>query len=233
MFLTAPDYVGPPPRGGWRPVWLALVVLVLAACTVQPPRQPTDCTEVADVRLDSFPFAVATEQSILAWIENQFAITPEGVRIRPTNVGIEYLDWESERKAFTVSLSDQGERVASVSAKWRTQAPSIGDVLRCLGAPQSYRAYYALNPDAGPWTNLELWYPERGLQVEAVVERRATGFDEGLSVTNMLYAEPGTAQELAARFWVVEVNSDAYRRILETLADWPGAMTDIKINAHD
>jgi hypothetical protein len=213
-----------------RHTFLLAVTLFLSSCVLPWERRPMDCAEIGDARLADFPFNQPTVEVALAWIQEQYDLDKKDIFVSGrTEAGIEYLLWKLEDKDYQVSLWDRGEPIVSAGLKWQSNSPTLGDALRCFGDPKEYRAYYKQWPEA-LYTNLELWYPDRGLIFSTFVTRKIAHYSTGVGLRGAQYVKPGSEQELVFRSWVVSPGSAAYNDILNSLRPWPGDIKDVTID---
>ncbi len=209
---------------------LMILMWSLLSCLPGRWQQPVVCAEVGDSRLEDFPFKQPKVPTARAWIQERFALDASQIRYRDSTVGIEYLDWQALDRDYGASFWNRDGPTASAGFAWQKRAPTVGDAVRCLGAPEAYRAYHKPNPDAGPWTYLELWYPQRGLKLLAFLKREVSALDENMSLAGAEYAQPGSTAELTSRFWVVAPGLEAYNQIVAGLKAWPGSVKDLVID---
>lgn len=201
-------------------------MLFVVSCTVKP---PLDCAVVKESNLRSFPFNKATQEIALRWIEEQYGLSANEVRIRPSVSNITYLDWQINGKFYTLALWNVGKPTASISMSWPTASFRISDALFCLGPPTMYRAYYDRYPEA-TWTRLDLLYPGSGILLSVTVRRKVLKFDGQIEIEGATYAEPGTEPELISCFWIVQPNSEAYNRLFESFRLWPHDLKQVTID---
>jgi hypothetical protein len=188
---------------------------------------------IDDPTLASFPFAEADARMAQKWVVDQYGVASKDIHVTSTNQGIEYLDWRVGQNDYSISMWNRGKPTAAVSVGWSDNQVTLGDALRCLGSPKVYRAYYRLNPDAGPWTVLDLWYPDRGLVLGLGAKQKITRFDPGMGLSGATHVQPGSEDEIVSRVNVVQPGSESYTRILSSLRVWPGDVSDLEIDPYD
>lgn len=209
-------------------------VLLFSSCFIRQDNPLLDCSEVADTRLASFPFREVTIETALLWIQNQYSVQENDLRIeyRPPGTEPEYWEWEivwqADNRDYGLAFLLRGIPDAMLYVRWRSQAPTISDALRCLGQPSSYRAFYDKYPEA-TWTALELWYPERGFKFATRIPRKLSRFDENVVLGIAYYALPGSVEEFLLHHSTVVQGSAAYTQTLTTIRPWPGNIKDITI----
>lgn len=133
---------------------------------------------------------------------------------------------------YGVAFHGEGQADATLHARWRNEAPTVGDVLRCLGKPALYRAYLGRHP-AVIWTQLELWYPDRGLVIRFEVKRTTSTFELAMELSAVSYVKPGLQKELIPRVWAIQPATETYNRILNSLRPWPGEIKDVTIDVDE
>ncbi|MCC7353269.1 MAG: hypothetical protein IT330_05880 [Anaerolineae bacterium] len=222
-------------KGRRQDTAMGLVLLVAAMSLLSTrviPRglYPLDCAEVGDARLATFPFDQSTEEAALAWIQAQYGSDRKDIRVnKPTNSDTEQLDWSVGDKEYLITLWNFGKPTASVGMRWERNGPTVSDALRCLGNPAVYDAYFEAWPEA-IWTNLDLWYSERGLMFGTFATRRVARFSNHTRLRHAIYAQPGTEEELASRFYSIRRGSAYYNDLLKRLKPWPGNIRDVKVD---
>jgi hypothetical protein len=208
---------------------------LLLSCIRSTPGPQLDCALVVDPKFTTFSFDQVSVQGIQAWIQNQYGVSEKDTRIthRSPDPRIVYWEWQFDWHVgnvdYGVTFYREGQSDTTLFARWRSGAPTIGDALRCLGEPSLYRAYWDKHPEA-VWTQLELWYPDRGLLVRSLVEHKTAGFDEMAKLSGVTYVRPGSTQEIIPRFWAVQPARPPYERILNSLRVWPGDIKDVEVD---
>lgn len=212
---------------------LLIITLLLTACVplTTPPDLPSSgptqtmwgCSEVIDDKLKSFPFWAKADE-LRRWIIDEYQMTVEDVQFDLSADGAQsMLKWNwPENRNNNVTLWNDGRESALVWVVWKESAPTLADVLRCLGDPPLYRAYHAMAPEA-MWTYLELWYPERGIMATAYIAHKTSSIKANQAVADISYVQPGLPEDLITRyFWTTETGSVRYKERLEGLKSWPG-----------
>lgn len=220
---------------------LLSVVMLFASCVdiAQPSERtplPTsqaqwDCEDVVDEKLKAFPFQIPGD-TVIVWIQDQYRIELTDIHGGPSGDDGkgEYRYWWVGQRRYDVTRRLDARDSALVQVRWDKQAPSLAVTLRCLGAPPLYRAY--LSPtEAGSWTVLELWYPERGIMVMASVTHKTSEMTTDQAVAHIAYVQPGSPEELITRFFVSTTRgSDRYMERLKGLKPWPGDISQVAID---
>jgi len=222
---------------------LLVVVALSSSCiplaepslTVSPDH-PVACEDVVDVRIHSFPFTAASKPAILAWIQDQYGLAEKDISIshRPPTAELpDYWEWEmgwrfadrDYRIAFLVS----GRPDVVVTVQWQSEAPTLGDVLRCLGQPSAYHAYYQSYPEA-VWTTLDVLYPEKGLEFHGFIQSKVSYIDERVRMRLATYAEPGSQENFVAHVYMQEPGTEANAKSLSAFRPWPGDISKVMID---
>lgn len=218
-----------------------LTVLLTASCVPLPTpsgsalatrQEPWDCTEVIDTRLESFPFDADVETA-RGWVQTRYMLNAADVQFDLSADGAQsMLHWRAQpvEAIYGAVFWNDARESARISVNWYGQAPSLADVLRCLGDPSFYRAFLAPTP-GGDWTCLELWYPERGIIATTYVTRKVFVMTTNQPVRGIVYVRPGLPDDLIIRTtWSITRDSDRYVEILKGLKPWPGDITKITID---
>lgn len=214
---------------------LVISASLLLSCVPSTPRQQRDCASVVDPKLTTFSFDQVSVQDVQLWLQHQYGLPENDTRVtrRPQDPQSEYWEWQIDWSAndidYGVAFDGEGKSTATLHARWRNGVPTVGEVLRCLGKPAVYRAYPNWYPEA-VWTQLELWYPNRGLVIRSLVKGTTLRFDETLQLSSMTYVRPGSESELIPRVWAVQPATETYNHILNSLRPWPGDLEDVTID---
>ena len=216
-----------------RPIpFAALLILawLLSSCFDAPVYPPLDCAEVSDAKLATFPFDQSAAVASV-WIQYEYSLTTKEIEDGLSADGTQHsLYWRVQQQSYDVTVWSDARESALIRVRRSDRAPTLADVLRCLGDPSLYRAYYVWYPEA-VGTALELWYPEQGLMLTAHVTRRASGFRDHQIVEGTSYVQAGQPEEIIPRlFLAVAPGSDRYIQILHGLKPWPGSIEDVTID---
>ncbi len=206
---------------------LILTVLLAAACeglfvTPVSTGHSVECDDLVDERALSFSFDPMSPEEAEAWVIHTFGTTtsdnsPESM--------YRLLNWTSEKHRWSMYLT---ERETTLGAYWEYDRPALREVLRCMGAPDYYRAFLDSTP--GPTlTQLELWYPRDGLRFFVTLTEPVSKFDSAVAIKGVSYFKPGTVQEIM-RPIAVEPSSAQYRRLLNSVKPWPGSLDEVEVD---
>ncbi len=217
---------------------LLISASLLLSCVPSTSRQQRDCASVVDPKLTTFSFDQVSVQDVQLWLQHKYGLLGKDIRVtrRPQYPQSAYREWQIDWGAndidYGVAFDGEGQPNATLYVRWQNGAPTVGDVLRCLGKPSLYRAYLDMYPEA-VWTQLELWYPNSGLIIGSHVERKTSRIDEATELSRMTYVRPGSESEIISRVWAVQPATETYDRILNSLRPWPGEIKDVTIDMGD
>lgn len=206
---------------------LILAMLLMAACeglfiTPVPTGQPVECDDLVDKRVQSISFDPISPEEAHAWVVSTFDTVASDNS--PDSMYI-LMNWDSEGQRWSMYLT---EKETTLSVYWEHDGPALQEVLRCMGAPDYYRAF--LDPTPGPtFTQLELWYLGDGLRFFITLTEPVSQFDSAVAIKGVSYFKPGTVQEII-RSIIVEPSSEQYRRLLNSVKPWPGNLDEVEVD---
>lgn len=217
---------------------LCLVVLFLQSCsaTTVTPKTPTAIDARSAERCDRLKAStlpalslsrVGSSDEFLAWVATQPSLVTAKIKLENSEDGAQSAAWESAQAEYGLVFGPHNDRRLNVI--WTTpETPIVGDVLRCFGGPQYYRAYNKSFVDRQQFIG-ELWYPSNGLKFWLVdpLPVKKVGLDT--VVKGLVVGRPGSAESLAIDVFPNVKSASEARSIVEQLRPWPGRVEAIQI----
>jgi hypothetical protein len=137
---------------------LICVALCLSACNESPPVE--SCDQISQLSLRAIlPLAIA-DDDMPGLVSEKFGVSESDVLVRPAAEGSD-VRWTSS--GVTYELLVKSGRITLARVSHKSAAPSGDMVLRCLGNPDEYWAYYYPMPTfTRRIAQLNLFYPAIG-----------------------------------------------------------------------
>lgn len=144
---------------------------------LRPQIGPVNCNELLETSERQELILHANDQAAMrATIARQYRLATELVTTqteeRNDNTKRTYLSWDANNRNYQIVVQQSAVQAAAQQQdlyQWigyERSAPSVSDILSCLGPPESYPAWYGLGPaDAGYSLLFELLYPKQGALV--------------------------------------------------------------------
>lgn len=204
---------------------LATIIFVLASCDTMgavpvPTGRPIACEELIDERALQLSLIPPTPNDAQAWVARVFDAEAED---NGREGNLRFLFWTSDGKSWSLHLVEGDPTLAVI---WETNPPALREVIRCVGEPQYYNAFY----DRGTLTSeLGILYPSKGLSFGATQTGLVDSFTSTVAVTSISYYEPGTLEDTILNPVLVEPGSEQYARIRNAIKPWPGSLDKVVI----
>ena len=158
---------------------LCITVLLLSGCKMSQAYRPytppadVDCRLIAPAGFDEISDkSNLSEDAIREWIQNHFAVSSASIQRKALfdepkpNEDASYV-WEEDNSAGSAQIVDGVPQM--VTQHWLEQAPSLQQIIDCLGKPLAVGLKYS---PAFEWLDaqfgLTLYFPEIGAVVSAV-----------------------------------------------------------------
>jgi hypothetical protein len=142
-----------------RIVGLTALTFVLSGCmapVVAPTSSPIDCESSFERAIDWRAVDSLGEEGVKQWVTKTYGTAADSSALVD---GSTVFRWKAAQKAYTLTFLKHPVRI---DVEWQGQSPTVGDMIRCLGAPDSYQASVVPSP-AGSSTGLYLWYVDLGV----------------------------------------------------------------------
>lgn len=121
-----------------RFIYLALVALVVTACTHVGQEQPNCEILTATALRERISREISTEQ-FRAWISTTYRVSEENIQVDVTRTGESRIfNWKKDDIWYTVVI--EGSALTDVRLYYERQRPSADQIIACLDAPEQYRA---------------------------------------------------------------------------------------------
>lgn len=208
---------------------LTLVFALWAAgCALTQLPRGTSCAEIIDAPiLSTNPTSLVGEEASRRWVTSTFGSKATEIQWASHGYGIYSLKWLVDgNREYSLGL-DSNEVGVSMGLWWRHRRPVVADMLRCLGAPQAYRAMYKTQL-GGVYTEADFAYLDRGIGFGSY-ERGRIQVGKDTQVFAFLIGIPdGSIEALNSRL----MPPDATQWELDHLPfkPWPGSVERIEID---
>lgn len=197
---------------------LAALTLILSGCmalNVVPTSSPVDCESSFERAIDWTAIDALGEDGVRQWVNKTYGTEANSSgRVD----GSTLFRWKAAQKAYELTFLRHPVRI---DVSWQGQSPTVGDMIRCLGAPDSYQASIVPSLElAGSATGLYLWYVDLG-----VVGWRTGTAGDGMVTQNtplegMYLVQPSTEATMITR--IHPEGSWPQDRLTNSLKTWAG-----------
>lgn len=178
------------------------------------------CEAIVDERALQGPFTPMTFEDAKAWVARVFSAE---VQDNGREGNLRFLYWTSDGRTWSLHLR---EDETTLGVLWEIDPPALHEVIRCIGEPEYYNAYY----DRGSLSSeLGIFYPSRGLSFGARQSGLVERFDPMAAVTRISYYMPGSLENTILAPSAVEPGSELYERLRHSIRPWPGSLDQIVI----
>ncbi len=219
-----------------------LFSMTLAGCTTIGPVR--SCDEIALSALQPLMHEAMPAERVVEQIRKIYQLPPESVTVHRVEalstaapwlnekyqVGDTIVSWGKDEARYVLTIGN--ERITGIGVMYDQHAPSTDQVIRCLGTPEKYWAFYSPGPlPTKRLAQLHMFFPASGVIASAVRfgdGERPPRFDGNARVPDFLFVPPGSGEEAIARF-LSDRPDDMRQQIAQQLKPWPGNWEDIVI----
>lgn len=217
---------------------LLFVIVVLGACQPQE-RADRDCDALFISQLQSLDFSVDGPIELREWLDAELEIAPGMVNTE----GVDDPFGQSELTSLTRWIGNSrrylgkfvGSDLVQVQELWTDDEPTGDDVLRCLGEPAFYMAYYD-QPSTQFELLVDLWYPQKGLLVRAIEfgrdPTRPPTVSGQLRFDLIRYVAPNQSMEDVVADAFIDVWAEAREAWMAQIRPWPGTWEAVEVTIH-
>lgn len=210
-------------RFGWMLLVLAAIGL-LSACTSTRPFDSCDDFLAAPSQLQQLSYGNATVPDVRQWVISTYELDSTAVV-----EGERDLRWNIENGEVHADFRNDALKGATI--RW-TQAPSLQQVLDCLGSPDYYEA--AIKPDHRPRFDFALWYLREGLMVYSASYDRADvdaiHMNDKRPMETLFVTAPGSLEEVVRSVYMYESTVELPSSLTNTIRPWPGSLSRIVVD---
>lgn len=210
-------------RYGWMPLLLAAIGL-LNACTSTRPFDSCDDFLAAPRQLQQLSYGNAKVLDVHQWVLSTYQLDSAAV-----DKGERDLRWDI--KNGRVYAEFRNDVLKGATIRW-TQAPSLQQVLDCLGSPDYYEA--AIKPDHRPRFDFALWYLREGLMVYSAsydkADVDAIDMNDKRPMETLFVTAPGSLEEVVRSVYMYESTVELPSSLTNTIRPWPGNLSRIVVD---
>ncbi len=171
---------------------------------------------------------IGSTEAFLDWAKTQPRFANTKFRFGESTDGARSVDWDDDYASYAVDFGAHQDRRSIVT--WAAPyAPSLAQLLSCLGRPQFYRAYNKSFVDARLF-HCDLWFPERGWMFD--LDRVPLGQRPTLDTTVVQAWVGRSGSALRMSFDVFQnIKTEAEAKpVLDQLKPWPARLDDLRID---
>lgn len=199
-----------------------LLMYALLGCQSITFSPPIQCNRIYDATILKYPFdaGLSLERSV-NWIKTNLSISSLATSLHTD--GTNTIDWEAGISQYTLSINSKG---STASIYWNTTRPKIADMLRCFGAPESYRAVQIIQPD-GFNTRVDFWYPSSGSVFGTSLKGKRSAIDGSDELYGVGFTRPASVMDMHRR---LTSGSGNFERDAQFIKPWPGSVETMKVD---
>ncbi len=138
-------------------IYLALV-LFLVGCSIKTPEN--SCVQIADATLRGFLGQEVAAEQVSRLISQSYQLPIESIAVHSYKETIIF-DWEQH--GIIYSLHAERGTIQDATISYGEDAPSVAQVIACLGLPSRYSAYYTREISEGEFLGVSLLFSEKGI----------------------------------------------------------------------
>jgi hypothetical protein len=205
---------------------LVSIASVLIGCNIGWP--PRSCAEIAPPGIRELLARPALPNEAPARIAQVFGLQPGQVHFYPDAAQQGGYAWDKDQvRGGLITRNSQPQAITLI---YSAQMPSVDAVMRCLGAPDKYRAYYTWGVERHQ-LSFELYYATQGVRAGAYEfsdskdSPRSSGDIGAMGMMYFLFVQPGTLTETMQR-----LTADLSPEAIGQLKPWPGKWEDLVID---
>jgi hypothetical protein len=202
--------------------------LFTTGCALIQPSGGTSCDDIVDAPVLLInPASLVGEEASRRWVTSTFGTRASGLQWARHSDGRHSLNWLVDGDRDYNFQLDSNERGSLIGVRWMRSRPVVADLLRCLGAPQAYRAMYKTQP-GGVYTESDFAYLNRGIGFGSYERgRKSVGKDTGVSAF-VIGTPDGSIEALNSR--LMPRDATQWERDHLPFKPWPGSVDQIEID---
>ncbi len=209
---------------------LVLVVgLLLSGCA--PYRSSRTCEEIRAANLRAVIQGSTSVEQAVTRVAETFRVAGEDVKVTRAYDDPDLADvsWRANGVRYLISMHSSSILWGSMA--YESNAPSADQVIECLGAPETYWAFF-YPPAAGESLDrvaaLDLFYPALGVLCylkKSGLGDRPPRFDGGVPVYTVAFVPLGPPDEVMEQL-LYQGNEERIRREMKP---WPGDWKEVEV----
>lgn len=199
------------------------------------PPESFPCSIFDESLWQEFEFGVDSTADVVSTVARSRVKNKDRIWTQSLKHGLETVVWYEFGDELDVEYvawfrNEQG--LLQVMGYWRP-APTLAQVVDCLGIPDYYKAIYAANMDAIQ-LSLTLWYTARGIIIEHASfhsQERPPAIDAEYRNDRFFVVAPGEPEEMVVNMYRLGDDLDIYAHESCVLRPWPGSIEAIEVES--
>jgi hypothetical protein len=219
-------------RGLLTLIAVCLFTSPLVACQWSLSHASLNCDQIKDHTILSANLDHLRPDKTAAWIKQHYPIQESDIRETDYNHSeiTKGISWAGREKVYSIVFRKVSLR--NIKIVWESTQPTTQDILKCLGVPDAYSAFYTPTIKVHIKVfELELWYPKQGIVVRSV---QMTSSDKPPEVrqhsemTEMVVVKPGSLEQVVSAAYTPRAGA-IVSETLQSLKPWPEKLQDIVV----
>lgn len=222
----------------WQRHALYLFVLVfVAGCDWQPqPPPPFSCSSFTMSHWQEFRFGADSSEDVAATVAKIWGIGKNQMEFELViDDAVHYMSWRADmvigQRGLYGAWIEDGQRLETIAVEWGYPLPTLSQIIECLGVPDSYAAFYALQGEVD-YLNLTLLYPEIGIAVSHFAgswTSESPKIHPDMKMQKFVVIPANTAEQMVTGMYNYGLEDELDAASACLLNPWPGSIDALEI----